>query len=87
MNWKRSLLRLLMTVTMVAVVVGLLALLLHMGQPQVGVVAFVLLLPDLLFGLVDVPASLWTVEAASSGLLPETPAPKALFQRPPPSLV
>jgi hypothetical protein len=65
---------------------GLLALaLLHPLAPQAPVLAAVMLLPVVLFGLVDVPRSLWR----TADLDPLVPLPvrarAQLFQRPPPN--
>jgi hypothetical protein len=68
-----------------AVVIGLLLLLVNVGAPSCDVIALVVLVPDVLFGTVEVPHSLWTV-SESAELLPQAPVLDWLFQRPPPSL-
>jgi len=58
--------------------------LLHPVSPHASVLAFLILLPVVLFGLVVVPRSLWPA-ADLDPLLPVTPRARAsLFQRPPP---
>jgi hypothetical protein len=70
----------------IAVVMGLLLLLAHAGAPSGDVIALVVLVPDVLFGVVEVPRSLWTLSGAVAEFLPQAPVFDCLFQRPPPSL-
>jgi hypothetical protein len=70
----------------IAVVIGLLLLLAHAGAPSGDVIALVVLVPDALFGVVEVPPSLWTVSESVAELLRQAPVFDWLFQRPPPSL-
>jgi hypothetical protein len=70
----------------IAVVIGLLLLLAHAGAPSGDVIALVVLVPDVLFGVVEVPRSLWTHSESVAALLPQAPVFDCLFQRPPPSL-
>lgn len=70
----------------IAVVIGLLLLLVHAGAPSGDVIALVVLVPDALFGVVEVPRSLWTVSESVAELVPRAPVFDSLFQRPPPSL-
>lgn len=70
----------------IAVVIGLLLLLVHAGAPSGDVIALVVLVPDALFGVVEVPSSLWTVSESVAELLPQAPVFDLLYQRPPPSI-
>jgi hypothetical protein len=83
MERRQSLLR---VMAAIAVVIGLLLLLAHTGTLSAHVFALVVLVPDVLFGAVEIPHSLWTVFESTTRLLPQAPISELLFQRPPPSI-
>jgi|GEM_PF-4727551 len=76
--------RVLRTIAVVVVTMSLLLLLAHVDSH--GALALAMLVPDLLFGAVDVPLSLWTSAESAEARLLCPPDPEVLFQRPPPSL-
>lgn len=65
--------------------VCLLALLLHPSLAQSAVVAALLLVPVLVFGLVPVPRSLWPCRDLDHRFALHVRSRASLFQRPPPS--
>ena len=68
----------------IAVVIGLLLLALYPLHSGSAAPACVVLLPVLLFGLVNVPCSLWPVAEASLEVRHQRLERLPLFQRPPP---
>jgi hypothetical protein len=77
--------RLLRTIAVIAVMVGVLLFLLPHSSAHHGIAtACIVLVPEFLFGTVDVPRTLWTIVQSGEALSVLTLSRPALFQRPPP---